>query len=69
MDAMEERDTKDLKDRKGTMLVHKLAELDSVGSLGRTGIEGALAARLLFGVAPSDHEMLFVIMIVVLHVT
>ena len=31
------------------------------GSLGGTGIEGALEARLLFGVAPSDHEMLFVI--------
>jgi hypothetical protein len=32
------------------------------GSLGRrTGMEGSWVTRLLFGVAPSDHEMLFVI--------
>ena len=33
-----------------------------IGSLGGTGIEGTFEARLLFGVAPSDHKLLFVIM-------
>jgi hypothetical protein len=54
-----ERDTKDLKDMETGRMVPESKLL--FGSLGGTGIEGALEARLLFGVAPSDHEMLFVI--------
>ena len=42
----------------------------SDGPLGkRSGMKGSFEARLLFGVAPSDHEMLFATMSKVLHIT
>ena len=54
------KDLKDLKEMEAGRMVPESKLL--FGSLGGTGIEGSLEARLLFGVAPSDHEMLFVIM-------
>ena len=62
MDAMDEKDLKDLKDLKELEGGRMLPESKLLfGSLGGTGMKGTLEARLLFGVAPSDHEMLFVI--------
>jgi hypothetical protein len=56
-------DLKDLKDLNGMEAGRMLPESKLLfGSLGGTGMKGTLEARLLFGVAPSDHEMLFVIM-------
>jgi hypothetical protein len=60
---MDFMDAMDLKDLNGVEAGRMLPDSKLLfGSLGGTGMKGTLEARLLFGVAPSDHEMLFVIM-------
>ena len=73
-ESEDEKDLMDLKERMDAMDGGGAAVRDgrraegtptvfSSGPLGkRSGMKGSFEARLLFGVAPSDHEMSFVIM-------
>ena len=76
-ESEDEKDLMDLKERMDVMDVMDAMDgavrdgraggtptVFSSGPLGkRSGMKGSFEARLLFGVAPSDHEMSFVIMV------